>query len=72
MIDMNDYLDVFPGAKAGDNIGDTEPNEITLNITTNGRSKKEHVHGFDCGTITKTMLICSNAWKLRKQFMKML
>ena len=65
VIDINDYLDVFPGAKVCDKIGDTEINEIILNGMPNGWSKKSYVHIFYCKTITfKNMLIGLNALKL--------
>ena len=35
MVDLAEYLIVFPGAKANDKIYDTELNEIVLNSTTN-------------------------------------
>ena len=51
MIDINEYLDAFPGAKASKNINGTGFNEIILNITSNAWSKKAYVQGFDCETI---------------------
>ena len=38
LIDINDYLDDFPGAKAGDKIGERDINEIILNSMPNGCS----------------------------------
>ena len=35
MIDINEYLATFPGAKAGDNFFETELNEILLNSIPN-------------------------------------
>ena len=35
MIDLNEYLAAFPGAKSGENIGETELNETILNSIQN-------------------------------------
>ena len=52
IININEYLIAFPGAKTSEKIGDTELNEIVLNIMTNGWSKRAYVQGFDSGYIT--------------------
>ena len=53
IIYLNEYLDALPGAKARDNIGEADFNEIILNSMPNGRSKQSYVKGFYCETITK-------------------
>ena len=53
MIDLNEYLYVFPGAKASDKTCETELNEILLNIMPNIWNRQAYVQGFDCETITK-------------------
>ena len=52
IIDTNEYFSAFPGAKALDRIGETEINEIILNIIPNGWSKQAYFLCFDCETIT--------------------
>ena len=46
MTNLNEYLDTFPGAKASDNIGEKNINEILLNSMSNGWSKQAYVQGF--------------------------
>ena len=53
MIDLNEYLYVFPGAKASDKTCEMELNEILLNIMPNIWNKRAYMQGFDCETITK-------------------
>ena len=43
LIDLNDYLDSFPGAKFSDKIGVTELNKILVNIMPNIWSKQAYV-----------------------------
>ena len=43
MIDLNKYLSVFPGAKEGNKICETELNEILLNGTPNSWSIQAYV-----------------------------
>ena len=47
LIDINEYLSVLPGVKAGNNISETELNEILLSSISNGSSKQ----AYDCETI---------------------
>ena len=73
MIDINDYLDAFPGGKASDNIGEIELSEIILISMPNRRSKQAYVQCFDCEKFTiKKLLTHLNIWKLREIFMKVL
>ena len=51
LIDINEYLDSFPGATLADKIGVTELNEILLNSMYTSQSKQSYVQGFDCGSI---------------------
>ena len=53
LTDLNDYLAAFQGAKASDNIGENNSNEIFLNSMPNRWSKQAYVQGFDCETITE-------------------
>ena len=46
LIDLNEYLESFPGATLTDKIGATELNEILLNSTANSWYKKAYVQGF--------------------------
>ena len=46
LIDLNDYLDAFPVAKASDKIGEMELNKIILNSMPNGWIKQAYVKGF--------------------------
>ena len=48
LIDMNKYLDYFPGATLSDKIEVTELNEILLKIMPNSWSKQAYFQGFDC------------------------
>ena len=52
MIKINEYLDVFLGAKASEKVGDTELNEILLNIIPNFWISQAYVQGFYCGYVT--------------------
>ena len=72
MIFINEYFSDLPGAKECDKIGEMDINEILLNIMPNGCSTQVYVQGFMVKLLLKKMLICLNAWKLRKQFMKVL
>ena len=51
LIDLNQYLALFPEATISDNMGVTELNEILSNSMPNSWSKKAYVQGFDCETI---------------------
>ena len=51
LIDLNEYLALFPGATMSDNIGVTELNNILSNSMPNSWSKQAYVQGFDCETI---------------------
>ena len=52
LIDLNEYLAAFPVARASDNIGETDLNEILLNSMPNGWSNQAYVQGFYYKTIT--------------------
>ena len=47
MIDINEYLDVFPGERASDNICEMKLNEV-LNKMPNIWSRQSYVQGFGC------------------------
>ena len=49
MIDLNYYMDAFPGEKASDKMSETELDEILLKSMLNGCNRQEYVQGFDCG-----------------------
>ena len=51
MIDINEYISVFPGEKASNQIGETELNEIILSSMPNGCSRKSYVQGFIVGIL---------------------
>ena len=73
IIDFNDYLAALPGSKASDNIGQMDLNEILSNSMKNGWIKQAYVQIFDYEAITfNNMLVCLNAWNLRKLLMKVL
>ena len=48
LIDLNEYLDSFPGATMTDKIGVTELNDISLKIMPNSWYMKAYLQGFDC------------------------
>ena len=48
LIDLNGYLNSFPGATLADKIDVTEFNKIMLNSTPDSCSKQAYVQGFDC------------------------
>ena len=52
LIDINEYLDSFPGETLNDDIRETELNEIFLNSMPNGWYKQAYVQGFDCESTT--------------------
>ena len=52
LIDINEYLYVFPGAKESDRICETEFNDILLNSMPNNCIRKVYVKGFDFESIT--------------------
>ena len=52
MINLNEYLDSFPGEKLSDKIGVTELNGIFLNSMPNSWSKQAYLRGYDCESIT--------------------
>ena len=52
IIELNEYLSIFPGEKASSNFFERELNEIILNSITNGWSRQAYVQGFDCVYIT--------------------
>ena len=51
LIDLNKYLDSFPGSTLSDTIGVTELNKIILNSMPNSWSKQACVQDFDCKSI---------------------
>ena len=53
LIDINEYLNALPEAKASDNIGEMELHENILNSMPNGWSKSAYVQGF----IVKLLLL---------------
>ena len=53
MIDINDYLGVFPEAKANEFFCEAELNEILLDSMHNIWSRKADVQGFYCENIIK-------------------
>ena len=52
IIDLNEYLESFPGATLNHKIGVTELNKILLNSMPNIWSRQAHLQGFDCESIT--------------------
>ena len=52
MIELKGYLADFPEENSSDKIGETELNEIILNIIPNGWIKQVYVQGFDYVYIT--------------------
>ena len=52
MIDINEYLYVFPWAKASDKIYETELNGILLNSMTSLWIRQAYVQGFYCESVT--------------------
>ena len=52
LVDLTEYLYLFPGAKLTDKIGMMEINEVLLNIMPNSWSKQAYVQRFDCKSIT--------------------
>ena len=51
IVDLNEYLSILTGGKAGEKFGEFELNEIILNSITDGWSKQEYSKGFDFETI---------------------
>ena len=49
MINLNEYLDVFNGAKTSNKIGEKELNKIILNNMPNGWISQAYVQFFYCG-----------------------
>ena len=52
LIDINEYLALFPGSKLTDKIGMTGLNEILLNSMSNSWSNQAYVQLFDCKSIS--------------------
>ena len=52
LIDINEYLESFPGATLNDKIRVTELKQILLNNMTNNWSKQAYIQGFDYAHIT--------------------
>ena len=52
LVDLNEYLAVFPGAKISDKMFMTELNEILLNSIPNSWNNQAYVKEFDCESIT--------------------
>ena len=48
LVDINEYLAVFPRANISDKICVTKLNEFLLNNMTNSWSKQAYVQGFEC------------------------
>ena len=73
MIDINEYLDTFPGVKSGDNIDETEFNGIILDSIPNGWNNYDWVEGLIVKLfLLKRLLTCLNEFKLQKIFMELL
>ena len=72
LIDLNEYLDSFPGENMPDKIGLTELNQNLLFSMPNGWSKQAYVQGFDCKYITfkKAVYIFERMDIFRNLFMK--
>ena len=51
-VDLNEYLDFFPGKTLPLKIGVTESNDILINSLPNIWSKQAYVQVFDCDYIT--------------------
>ena len=51
-IDIHEYLSFLPGAKASVNFGETEFNEILLNIFSKIWIRQAYMKGFNCESIT--------------------
>ena len=51
MIDINEYLSVFPGENPIEKIGKTELNKIILNSIPNVWGRQVYMQGFYCETI---------------------
>ena len=51
LININESLDIFPGAKASDNICDTKLNEILLHSIIISWINQVYVQGFYCESI---------------------
>ena len=51
-VDLNEYLDFFPGATLPLKIGVNELNDILINSLPNSWSKQAYVQGFDRDCIT--------------------
>ena len=52
LIDLNEYLESFPGATLANKISETELNEIILNSIPNSWYKQAYAQGFDCKSIS--------------------
>ena len=52
MVDINEDLNVFKGGKTSEKIGETELNNIILNIIPYGLSNQAYVQVLNCETIT--------------------
>ena len=71
LIDLNEYLESFPGKILNDKISVTKLKEILLNSMPKIWSRQAYVQGFDCESITlKSILICLSVWKLPSIFTK--
>ena len=52
LIDLNKYLDSFPGGKLSGKLGVTELNELFLNSMPNTWIMQAYVQGFYCESVT--------------------
>ena len=57
MIDLNEYLYVFPEAKEGDKCFDMDLNYILLNNIPTSCIRQAHVQGFDCEIISFVLAV---------------
>ena len=70
-IDLNKYLECFPGSTLYGKTGVTELKIILLNSMPNGYSNQAYVQGFDCGSISfKKLLSFLREFILLDLFMK--
>ena len=52
LIDLNEYLNSFPGGNLNENIRMTEMNEMLWSIMLDSSIKQAYVQGFDCASST--------------------
>ena len=72
LIDNNEYLSTFHGAKASDKIDNMELIEIFLNSAPNSCIRRVYFQGFRRKYIALNMHTCLNTWKYQIIFIKVL